>query len=165
VLSCISRGIEDDHCRVVQKVDGTLRETPWRIEPESDGYRLSHADDSSGINRPAGGQTTGIGSARAVASAPSSGSRPIFLTVADVSGLMRGMRVRNQARGSGAGSLVMYLLRISNVDPFEHDLLFERFFGDKRSPCPTSISTSSPHGGTTSTGQSSTAAATTARRC
>ena len=37
------------------------------------------------------------------------------------------MDVRVQARGSGAGSLVNYLLRISNVDPLEHDLLFERF--------------------------------------
>jgi error-prone DNA polymerase len=50
-----------------------------------------------------------------------------FLTVADVSALMRRMGIRNQARGSGAGSIVTYLLRISNVDPLEHDLLFERF--------------------------------------
>jgi error-prone DNA polymerase len=59
-----------------------------------------------------------------------------FLTVADVSALMRDMRVRNAARGSGAGSLVTYLLRISNVDPIEHDLLFERFLGNKRETLP-----------------------------
>ncbi|KQQ27673.1 DNA polymerase III subunit alpha [Frondihabitans sp. Leaf304] len=59
-----------------------------------------------------------------------------FLTVADVSQLMRDMRVRNAARGSGAGSLVTYLLRISNVDPLEHDLLFERFLGNKRETLP-----------------------------
>jgi len=59
-----------------------------------------------------------------------------FLTVAEVSSLMRSMRVRNQARGSGAGSLVNYLLRISNVDPARHDLLFERFLGDERSTLP-----------------------------
>ena len=59
-----------------------------------------------------------------------------FLTVADVSRMMRNMRVRNQARGSGAGSLVVYLLQISNVDPLEHDLLFERFLGNKRSTLP-----------------------------
>jgi error-prone DNA polymerase len=59
-----------------------------------------------------------------------------FLTVADVSAMMRRMRVRNQARGSGAGSLVVYLLRVSNVDPLEHDLLFERFLGNKRSTLP-----------------------------
>ncbi|UKF30677.1 DNA polymerase III subunit alpha [Clavibacter phaseoli] len=59
-----------------------------------------------------------------------------FLTVADVCALMRDMGVRNQARGSGAGSLVNYLLRISNVDPLEHDLLFERFLGKVRSTLP-----------------------------
>jgi error-prone DNA polymerase len=59
-----------------------------------------------------------------------------FLTVADVSTMMRDMRVRNAARGSGAGSLVTYLLRISNVDPLEHDLLFERFLGNKRETLP-----------------------------
>ncbi|WP_414172734.1 hypothetical protein [Clavibacter tessellarius] len=59
-----------------------------------------------------------------------------FLTVADVCSLMRDMGVRNQARGSGAGSLVNYLLRISNVDPLEHDLLFERFLGKVRSTLP-----------------------------
>src|SRR6202012_5799542 len=31
-------------------------------------------------------------------------------------------------RGSGAGSLVAYALRITDLDPIEHDLLFERFF-------------------------------------
>ena len=43
----VARGIEDDHYWVVQEVDGGLIETPWRIEREPDGYRLSHADDSS----------------------------------------------------------------------------------------------------------------------
>jgi hypothetical protein len=42
----IARGIEDNHYWVVQELDGALVETPWRIERESDGYRLSHADDS-----------------------------------------------------------------------------------------------------------------------
>ncbi|GAB2820416.1 DNA polymerase III subunit alpha [Alpinimonas psychrophila] len=59
-----------------------------------------------------------------------------FLTVADVTSMMRGMGIRNQARGSGAGSLVNYLLHISNVDPLEHDLLFERFLGNKRETLP-----------------------------
>ena len=59
-----------------------------------------------------------------------------FLTVADVSALIRRMGIRNQARGSGAGSVINYLLRISNVDPLEHDLLFERFLGNKRETLP-----------------------------
>ncbi|QJU56276.1 hypothetical protein SCB71_21270 (plasmid) [Herbiconiux sp. KACC 21604] len=41
----IARGIEDDHYWVVEEFDGGLVETPWRIEREFDGYRLSHADD------------------------------------------------------------------------------------------------------------------------
>lgn len=59
-----------------------------------------------------------------------------FLTVADVTSMMRRMGVRNQARGSGAGSLVNYLLRISTVDPLENELLFERFLGNKRETLP-----------------------------
>jgi hypothetical protein len=43
----LARGIEDDHYWVVQEVDGVLVETPWRIEHEADGYRLSHADDAT----------------------------------------------------------------------------------------------------------------------
>ena len=30
-------------------------------------------------------------------------------------------------RGSGAGSLVAYALLITDIDPLEYDLLFERF--------------------------------------
>ena len=40
-----------------------------------------------------------------------------FLTVAEVVDLIRGMGIRVAARGSGAGSLVNYLLGISGVDP------------------------------------------------
>jgi len=42
----IARGIEDHHYWVVREVDGALVETPWRVEREADGFRLSHADDS-----------------------------------------------------------------------------------------------------------------------
>ncbi|HIY65804.1 MAG TPA: DNA polymerase III subunit alpha, partial [Candidatus Agrococcus pullicola] len=64
------------------------------------------------------------------------GFQTFFLTVVDVVDLIRSLGVRVQARGSGAGSLVNYLLRISNVDPLEHDLLFERFLGEKRATLP-----------------------------
>jgi hypothetical protein len=47
----VARGIEDEHYWVVREVDGTLIETPWRVEREADGYRLSHADDSSETQR------------------------------------------------------------------------------------------------------------------
>ncbi len=36
------------------------------------------------------------------------------------------------ARGSAAGSLVTYLLEISNVDPIRYGLLFERFLNPER---------------------------------
>ena len=35
-------------------------------------------------------------------------------------------------RGSGAGSLVAYVLRITDIDPLKHDLLFERFLNPER---------------------------------
>ena len=59
-----------------------------------------------------------------------------FLTVADVAQMIRDMRIRIAARGSGAGSLVNYLLGISGVDPIEHDLLFERFLSTERTSLP-----------------------------
>lgn len=40
------------------------------------------------------------------------------------------------ARGSACGSLVSYLLRISNVCPIKYDLLFERFLDPNRSEAP-----------------------------
>ena len=39
-------------------------------------------------------------------------------------------------RGSGAGSLVAYLLRITDIDPIEFDLLFERFLNPERVSMP-----------------------------
>ena len=59
-----------------------------------------------------------------------------FLTVADVAQMIRDMKVRSQARGSGAGSLINYLLGVSSVDPIENDLLFERFLSTERSTLP-----------------------------
>ncbi len=59
-----------------------------------------------------------------------------FLTVADVAQMIRDMKIRIAARGSGAGSLVNYLLGISGVDPIEHELLFERFLSTERSSLP-----------------------------
>ena len=39
-------------------------------------------------------------------------------------------------RGSGAGSLVAYLLSITDIDPIEYDLLFERFLNPERVSMP-----------------------------
>ena len=59
-----------------------------------------------------------------------------FLTVADVVDLIKGMGVRAAARGSGAGSLVTYLLGISDVDPIRYGLLMERFLSPLRRQLP-----------------------------
>lgn len=59
-----------------------------------------------------------------------------FLTVAEVSEMIRTMGVRRAARGSGASSLVNYLLGISAVDPMANNLLFERFLSLDRSTLP-----------------------------
>ncbi|MDO5617611.1 DNA polymerase III subunit alpha [Kocuria sp.] len=64
------------------------------------------------------------------------GFETYFLTVADVVDLIRDMGIRVHARGSGAGSLVNHLLRISAVDPIEHSLLSERFLGTARLTLP-----------------------------
>ena len=59
-----------------------------------------------------------------------------FLTVAQVCDLIREMGVRVAARGSGAGSLVNFLLGISGVDPMRHGLLMERFCSPLRAELP-----------------------------
>ncbi len=59
-----------------------------------------------------------------------------FLTVAEVTDLIRAKGVRVAARGSGAGSLVNYLLGISGVDPIRHHLLMERFCTTLRAELP-----------------------------
>ncbi|HYH35138.1 MAG TPA: DNA polymerase III subunit alpha [Nocardioides sp.] len=64
------------------------------------------------------------------------GFAPYFLTVGDITDLIRDLGVRCAARGSGAGSVVNYLLGISGVDPIRHELLFERFLSPLRGSLP-----------------------------
>ena len=59
-----------------------------------------------------------------------------FLTVAEVSRMILAMGVRAAARGSGASSLVNYLIDISQVNPLQHDLIFERFLSRDRATLP-----------------------------
>ncbi|HEX8487879.1 MAG TPA: PHP domain-containing protein, partial [Propionibacteriaceae bacterium] len=59
-----------------------------------------------------------------------------FLTVADVVDLIKQLGVRCAARGSGAGSLVNYLLGISGIDPLRHGLVMERFLSPLRQALP-----------------------------
>jgi error-prone DNA polymerase len=50
-----------------------------------------------------------------------------FLVVWDIMRRAKELGIRCQARGSAVDSLVVYTLDISNVDPVEYNLLFERF--------------------------------------
>ncbi|MGW0803516.1 DNA polymerase III subunit alpha [Nonomuraea sp. NPDC002799] len=55
-----------------------------------------------------------------------------FIAVAGITDMIRGMGIRCAIRGSGAGSLVNYLIGIGEVDPLEHGLLMERFLSEGR---------------------------------
>jgi error-prone DNA polymerase len=59
-----------------------------------------------------------------------------FLTVADIVADIRALGIHVACRGSAAGSLVCYLLRISDVDALRHDLSFERFLNPMREELP-----------------------------
>ncbi|HEU5007909.1 MAG TPA: DNA polymerase III subunit alpha [Jatrophihabitantaceae bacterium] len=60
-----------------------------------------------------------------------------FLVTADLIGWARehGIRV-GPGRGSAAGSLVAYAMRITELDPLEHGLIFERFLNPDRVSMP-----------------------------
>lgn len=60
-----------------------------------------------------------------------------FLLVADIVHHARfSLGIRCACRGSAAGSLVCYVLGISDVDPIRYDLLFERFINERREELP-----------------------------
>ena len=59
-----------------------------------------------------------------------------FLIVWDVMRYARENNIVTACRGSAAGSLVSYVLQITNVDPIEYQLLFERFLNKERYTMP-----------------------------
>ncbi|MEY3966679.1 MAG: polymerase subunit alpha [Actinomycetota bacterium] len=60
-----------------------------------------------------------------------------FLVVADFIGWARDQGIRvGPGRGSAAGSLVSYAMGITELDPLEHDLIFERFLNPERLSMP-----------------------------
>ncbi len=61
-----------------------------------------------------------------------------FLTVHDVVRFARSCDppILCQGRGSAANSVVCFLLKITSVDPMEHDLLFSRFVSEERDEPP-----------------------------
>jgi error-prone DNA polymerase len=64
------------------------------------------------------------------------GLHDLFLAVADVMADVRELGVLAACRGSAAGSLVCFALRISDVDPVGNDLAFERFMNPYRDELP-----------------------------
>ncbi|SDG30086.1 error-prone DNA polymerase [Sinosporangium album] len=55
-----------------------------------------------------------------------------FVTVSDITAMIKDMGVRCAIRGSGAGSLVNHLIGIGAVNPLDHGLLMERFLSEGR---------------------------------
>ncbi|MDQ4059003.1 MAG: DNA polymerase III subunit alpha [Actinomycetota bacterium] len=65
------------------------------------------------------------------------GFASFFLLVADiVDHVRKNMGIRCACRGSATGSLVCFVLGISDVDPIRYDLLFERFVNTRREELP-----------------------------
>ncbi len=61
---------------------------------------------------------------------------PYFLTVYDMVRFARSQKILCQGRGSAANSAVCYCLGITEVDPSQMDLLFERFISEERNEPP-----------------------------
>ena len=59
-----------------------------------------------------------------------------FLIVADMVQYAKRNMLVGPARGSSAGSLICYLLEITEIDPIKHNLIFERFLDVNRSDPP-----------------------------
>lgn len=64
------------------------------------------------------------------------GFAPYFLVVADLLRFSRENGILTTTRGSAAGSLVAYLTYITNVNPIEYKLPFERFLNPERPKAP-----------------------------
>lgn len=65
------------------------------------------------------------------------GFNDYFLIVADITRFAQQQQIMlDPGRGSAAGSLVAYVLEITDVDPLQYNLLFERFLNSKRAQMP-----------------------------
>ncbi|MBW1974652.1 MAG: DNA polymerase III subunit alpha [Deltaproteobacteria bacterium] len=65
------------------------------------------------------------------------GFAPYFLIVADFINYAKSQGIPvGPGRGSAAGSLVAYVMGITDIDPIEHGLLFERFLNEERISMP-----------------------------
>ena len=88
-------------------------------------------------SRPASPTTCASRPTTRSASSTQMGFPGYFLVVADFINWAKdnGIRV-GPGRGSGAGSMVAYAMRITDLDPLEHGLIFERFLNPDRVSMP-----------------------------
>jgi DNA polymerase-3 subunit alpha len=68
------------------------------------------------------------------------GFAPYFLAVSDLLTFAKNNGILSTTRGSAAGSLVSYLVGITNVDPLYYKLPFERFLNPERPKAPKTTS-------------------------
>src|SRR3989338_1527502 len=66
----------------------------------------------------------------------SKGFAVYYLIVADLLAFARSQHILTTTRGSAAGSIVAYLVGITNVDPLFYKLPFERFLNPERPKAP-----------------------------
>jgi DNA polymerase-3 subunit alpha len=64
------------------------------------------------------------------------GYSPYFLIVADLLAYARSHGILSNIRGSVSGSMVTYLSGITNIDPLEYEIPFERFLNPDRPSAP-----------------------------
>lgn len=64
------------------------------------------------------------------------GYSPYFLIVADLLAYARSHGILSNIRGSVSGSMVTYLSGITNIDPIEYEIPFERFLNPERPSAP-----------------------------
>jgi DNA polymerase-3 subunit alpha len=109
-------------------------------------YREHGGREGVAAGQPMGGQSSAVADAEASAAVRAvidrvqseldtiikTGFIDYFLIVGDFVQYGRSKGISCVARGSAAGSIVTYLLGISNVDPIRHGLLFERFLNPER---------------------------------
>lgn len=108
--------------------EGSTADEELRTMAEA-GFKLRHMEETLENKKRVEYELSVIGS---------KGYSPYFLVVADLLRYAREKKIFTNTRGSAAGSLVSYLSGITNVNPIEYQLPFERFLNPER-PSPPDI--------------------------
>ena len=99
--------------------------------------RLGRAAPAAGLERRARARLPASGSADELDVIKRMGFAGYFLIVADFTNYAKRQGIPvGPGRGSAAGSLVAYALRITDLDPIPYNLLFERFLNPERKSMP-----------------------------